>query len=443
MSNGGLFELIEPLDRIGREAAGRSEVRGPRARWSAFSEISQLLTSTRLEFDDVLRAILDLVIRYTGAERGFLILRHEKEELSVQIARNAREERLEPGEIAYSGSIVRRALEERRPVLVADQSTATSISDSAGRLGLRSAMCVPLMTHPPRAGAAPAIAAERRRLAFSDEPEVLGVIYVDSAASETAHDPDDLEFFVALANQATSTILNARLYQQATTEPLSRLYTRWHFERLLGESARRAETRRLPYAILLIDIDDFKNVNDRSGHAAGDQVIREIGDVLRASTRAVDTCFRYGGEEFAVLLPDTDDAGAMFAAEKVRAAIAARPFAGVARPVTVSIGVAVAPPAAHEPQDVVKHADQALYAAKESGKDRVARWSEAIGAAAKRKDRLAGIVTGDFAADHRNVSVLIDAIAAISATGDLADLLTLAMDKVMKARNQREAEGKP
>ncbi len=456
MSDGGLFDLLDPLDRIIRREGGEpapeagaapaaippTEIRpasGPlapsratlRARWAAFYEISQLLTSSRIDFDDVLRAILDLVIRHTGAERGLLLLSGEEGKLEVEIARNDREEPLDPKEIAYSVSIVRRALAEKKPFASSGKGLA-GLSDSVIDLKLRSAMCVPLKITPASAliGARPA---ERRRLAYSNEPDVLGAIYVDSALAAAGFHPDDLEFFVALANQATSTILNARLYQQATTEPLSRLYTRWHFQRMLSEAARRAETRKVPYSLLLGDLDGFKAVNDTHGHLAGDQVIREIGDVLRGTTRAIDACFRYGGEEFAVILGDTDEGGAAFAAEKVRAAVAARRYAEPHLAVTMSIGCATAPPAGHDSSEIVKRADQALYHAKLRGKNRVERWTETLGGAAKRRDKLAGIVTGDFAADYNNVALLIDAVASISSTVEVGDLLTLAVDKVVEA----------
>jgi diguanylate cyclase (GGDEF)-like protein len=246
-------------------------------------------------------------------------------------------------------------------------------------------------------------------------------------------EPGDLEFFRALAHQATATLLNVRLYQQATTDSLSQLYTRWHFQRLLGDATRRAEHRGLPASILLIDIDDFKRVNDRFGHTSGDDVIRGLGALLRRSTRAIDACFRYGGDEFAVLLADTDREGARIAADKLRAAVAERTFGEQALRVSVSIGYATTPTDAADPQELVKRADQALYHAKARGKDRTSGWSAALGAAAKRGDKLAGIVTGDFAADYKNVQLLIETIAAINATSDVGELLTLAVDKVVEA----------
>jgi diguanylate cyclase (GGDEF)-like protein len=281
---------------------------------------------------------------------------------------------------------------------------------------------------------------ERRRRAAAPDPRPLGALYADRAGgplspkgAEGAPAPLDLDLFAALANYATAAILHARLYEQATTDPLSRLHARSHFHRLLGEWARRASEAGLPLSLLLLDIDDFKALNDARGHLVGDEAIRRIGEVLRGSVRGIDACFRYGGDEFAVLLADTDAAGAAAAAGKIRAAVSEAVFGSPPARMTVSIGHATAPQDARDAQELVKRADQALYRAKAGGKDRVEAWTPEIGAAAKRADKLAGIVTGDFAADYNNVQALIDAIAAINASTDVSEMLILAVDKVIEA----------
>lgn len=464
----GLFGLVEPLERIlkGWEPAGAAGpapagagAPGPtappplaaaggadpfrppvserdRARLAALYELSARVSGAPADFDGVLAAVLDVVVRFARAERGLLLLVGPEGRIDIEVARNDREERLDPLELAFSRSIAQKAIDERQTVYVPDAAAAASLGESVADLSLRSALCVPLRVAAgaraaPSAAASPA--AERRRLRAHGEPEALGAIYIDGVRAKIEVAAGDLEFFDALAHQAAAAILNARLYQLATTDPLSRLYTRWHFQRLLADAMRRAELRRHPASLLLADIDDFKRLNDAFGHVAGDEVIRELGETLRTSTRAIDACFRYGGEEFAVLLADTDKEGARIAAEKLRRAIAGRRFGRGAYRATVSIGYATAPTDALDPQELVKRADQALYHAKALGKNRSAGWTPELGAAAKRGDKLAGIVTGDFAADYNNVQLLIETIAAINATTDVGELLTLAVDKVIEA----------
>ena len=142
-----------------------------------------------------------------------------------------------------------------------------------------------------------------------------------------------------------------------------------HLRNLLASG----QTREI--AVLMIDVDHFKLVNDEYGHAAGDQVLRAIADTLRANTRAFDSLARYGGEEFVVVMPGTEPEDASLAAERLRAAVEALPFvlgAGIHPRLTVSIGVACCQEMPVTPEALLHAADAALYAAKRAGRNRVA-----------------------------------------------------------------------
>ncbi|MGE5469051.1 MAG: diguanylate cyclase [Ignavibacteria bacterium] len=152
-------------------------------------------------------------------------------------------------------------------------------------------------------------------------------------------------------------------------------------ERLRAEFLRLKRTGRA-YAVLLLDIDHFKRINDSYGHEAGDQVLRQVARVLAAGTRETDFAGRFGGEEFLLLLPETDPEGALAAAEKIRAAVAEAEEA-TARGVTVSIGVAGAALEDGNEDDAVRRADRALYDAKARGRNRV----EQAGAPSRPADR--------------------------------------------------------
>ncbi|MGA2828297.1 MAG: GGDEF domain-containing protein [Streptosporangiaceae bacterium] len=128
---------------------------------------------------------------------------------------------------------------------------------------------------------------------------------------------------------------------------------------------------KVPLALLLLDLDHFKQVNDQYGHAAGDQVLAGVGTALRSVLRARDFAGRNGGEEFAVLLPDTDIAAALEIAERIRVAIAEVTLPGTDVPVTVSIGVAGFPGHASTLERLDRLADAALYVAKRQGRNRV------------------------------------------------------------------------
>ncbi|MFC3706001.1 PleD family two-component system response regulator [Devosia honganensis] len=160
----------------------------------------------------------------------------------------------------------------------------------------------------------------------------------------------------------------------AVTDELTGLYNRRYFDRHLGIMLGKAQEQGRDMALMILDIDHFKAVNDNHGHDAGDAVLREFAARLRRNIRGVDLACRFGGEEFVVLMPDTDAAQAETVAERVRQAIAERPFeVGLPRPltVTVSVGVALNESLSDTPETMVKRADVALYRAKRSGRNRV------------------------------------------------------------------------
>jgi diguanylate cyclase (GGDEF)-like protein len=126
-----------------------------------------------------------------------------------------------------------------------------------------------------------------------------------------------------------------------------------------------------PVAALMCDLDHFKQINDQYGHGRGDDALAAVGAVLSATVRTSDFAGRYGGEEFLVLLPDTDTEGARRLAEKVRETIASIRISTVDRKITMSVGIAVLPDHALDADSLVRAADRALYLAKSSGRDRV------------------------------------------------------------------------
>ena len=181
-----------------------------------------------------------------------------------------------------------------------------------------------------------------------------------------------------LATQASIALENAHLHglvkAQAVTDELTGLANRRRFMEFVQLELKRAERFQSPLGLLLVDLDDFKLVNDRFGHGTGDEVLRALSDVFRESLRDVDLAARLGGEEFAVLLPETDYSGAAGVAERLRASLASLELQdpdGQGFGVTASFGVAVYPEA-QSVDELLRTADAALYRAKAEGKNRVA-----------------------------------------------------------------------
>ncbi|MET3897252.1 two-component system cell cycle response regulator [Devosia sp. UYZn731] len=160
----------------------------------------------------------------------------------------------------------------------------------------------------------------------------------------------------------------------AVTDDMTGLYNRRYFDRHLGVMLGKAQSQERDMAVMLLDIDHFKSVNDTHGHDIGDAVLKEFSLRLKRNIRGVDLACRFGGEEFVVLMPDTDFRQAEAVAERVREAVADRGFeVGTARPltVTVSVGVTLQESLADTPETLIKRADVALYRAKREGRNRV------------------------------------------------------------------------
>jgi two-component system cell cycle response regulator len=163
--------------------------------------------------------------------------------------------------------------------------------------------------------------------------------------------------------------------EMAITDPLTALHNRRYMESHLSTLVEQAAARGKPLTVLVLDIDFFKSINDNFGHDAGDDVLREFAVRLRKSIRGIDLACRYGGEEFVVVMPDTDMAVAAKVAERLRRRIAAEPFlihnAGRSVEVTISIGIAGLAAVDDTPAKILKRADEALYRAKRDGRNRV------------------------------------------------------------------------
>ena len=192
---------------------------------------------------------------------------------------------------------------------------------------------------------------------------------------------DDDEAFAILASQFALALRRIRLTEDledmAITDGLTHLHTRRYLMERFGEEFGRAKLKGLALSLLMIDVDFFKKVNDQYGHLAGDQVLKEVGHFIGQHTREIDITGRYGGEEFCVILPDTDKSGALVAAERIRAAVQGGRIKAYDRElsVTVSIGVATFAEDAHQMEELLDKADWALYRAKKMGRNRVVGFS--------------------------------------------------------------------
>lgn len=259
--------------------------------------------------------------------------------------------------------------------------TRHKLSALARDEGILGFVCLPLVSHSRR----------------------LGVLYLYRHDRDTFL-PEEIELLTTYSHLAAGALENARLHARtlslATTDTLTGLFNRRALEERLNGEMQRSRRYGKSFSLLMLDIDRFKQVNDRYGHPAGDAVLKQLAAILKKQTRDVDSVARYGGEEFAIVAPESDGSSAKLVGERICKAVARAAFilpGGREIGVTVSIGIACFPRCADGVETMVERADQALYMAKRDGRNRVYLYRELLHAELEKSPgRIAELLNQDI-----------------------------------------------
>lgn len=206
---------------------------------------------------------------------------------------------------------------------------------------------------------------------------VNGIIVADNFITKDPITKDDLRMLTMLANQAGLAIENSQLYEKtvyhAHSDYLTNLWNHGYFQFLLQNELEKAKATKNKLSLIIADIDDFKIYNDRLGHQAGDKILKDLAQLLRNQSRKIDLVCRYGGEEFVIILPQTDKKEAFMIAERIRKDIQKYPFLNEEifpnKMLTVSLGIATFPEDGMLPAELITSSDNYLYQAKNKGKN--------------------------------------------------------------------------
>jgi diguanylate cyclase (GGDEF)-like protein len=322
---------------------------------SGLSRLGDTLSSTH-DLDRILTVVLETAMASTRAQAGMVLLfGPARTDIVLAVGRGVEERGVPEGLCLPLGHGVSGRVAKSGDVVM-------------GRLGDQPGQLQPGPGEPPT-GSMIAVP-------LKSSGTVIGVLDLFDRVDAENFDERDLGTIRTFASQATVAIDNVLLHEEAQrlsiTDGLTGLWNYRYFTMTIGKEIERSARFGRPLALLMLDLDLFKNVNDTYGHQRGDAVLVEIAARVRGQVRDVDTVARYGGEEVVVILPETDEDGAVQAAERICDAVRRRPFGEPgegAIDVTVSIGAAVFPAHGGSATTLLRRADEALYEAKAAGRD--------------------------------------------------------------------------
>ncbi|WP_179952186.1 diguanylate cyclase [Marinicella rhabdoformis] len=325
------------------------------------NSISHILNRS-LTLSELLKTSLNLVSKVLNAERGFVVLNHLNGKDHQFFALRHFDELVwsdDSGvEQDYSQALVKRCFEQNKILIIGDTEVNAALADvnSVKNGGGRSIVVIPLV----------------------QEDDVIGVIYLDNQQLPHNFTPEQIPFLTTFAAHTSIALHNSMLYRRAITDDLTQLYTRQHVDEALAEQIWQSQINKKPLSLLILDLDHFKRVNDNFGHTMGDQVLQGFSEIIKSQTRQHDVVGRFGGEEFVVILPNTDIFAAHELAERIRLATEKHPFTKGEESIWVTVSIGAASFQHHSDHNallLLENADTALYQAKAQGRNQTVSFS--------------------------------------------------------------------
>ena len=323
------------------------------------TELEVLYEITRLtqvpdERDRLFDRLLDQVRRAIPYENATLFLVNREEQRLVEVARKGETVDLIGGvKFDFGFGFSSWVAKQQKPILLSELHRGKRIDGPE----VGSFLSVPLIV----------------------QGELTGVLNM-SHSRPKGFTEDHLRMAILVAGQAGSVIQRQLMYEEmarlAITDDLTGLVNRRHFQAHLEDEIERARRYGIPFSVVMMDMDNFKQINDTWGHALGDRVLADMGRFLKRSARSCDLVARYGGEEFIFLMPNTDKEHGGMAAERLRAAVGDHIFPR-RKKLTVSVGVLACPEDGATSQEILRRVDRAMYEAKRAGRNRAVTYTKA------------------------------------------------------------------
>ncbi len=300
--------------------------------------------TTVLDLDQSLREIADFLRTTIGADKCQVVLADQFKQID---------------KLGFSSVIANQTISKRSVIIIPDSYHIGSISDSAVHHRIRTALCIPVI----------------------DDQEIIALVYAYKTDSKARpFDQNDVQLSIAISHQAALAIQRSRILEQARgfeqlalTDSLTGLHNRRNFLKMAENEIERARRFDHSLSMMIIDIDDFKNINDAYGHLVGDQVLKAVANRLQNNLRNIDLLARYGGDEFVIILVESDNNYADGIGKRLLESITNKSIntdRGQVQ-ITISIGIATLDGELSNEVDLLRIADDALYAAKSAGKNQI------------------------------------------------------------------------
>ncbi len=324
---------------------------------SFFIEIGKALTST-LDLKKVLSIIMEKAQKLVSSEAWSLLLVDEiTNELVFKMAKGERSDKVKKFRLKMGEGIAGWVAKGGAPLIVPDVSKDTRFFkgvDKATKFKTKSILCVPIINN----------------------NKTIGVLEMINKKDGNSFDEKELNLLLKLVDQAAIAIERAGLYKQmeelVLTDDLTKLFNFRHLEQTLDTEIRRCQRYNLSFSIIFMDLDYFKNINDTHGHLMGSKTLIEVAQLLISCLREVDVVARYGGDEFVVVLPQTDTDTTHRITKRIQKAIRGYIFLkeeGINVKLTASFGIASYPDHAKSKRDLIRLADEAMYRVKNMNRD--------------------------------------------------------------------------
>ena len=327
-----------------------------------FINSSKALTST-LEFDKVIRVIMERAQRLIKCDAWSLLFLDEEQQqlrfVAVKGGNKSRKGDFKKARFKVGEGIAGRVAKTGQPLMVNDVRKYKNLGKSMDRVTAsrtRSVLCVPIV----------------------NKKQTIGVLEMINKLDGKPFEKIDQELLCKLVDQAAIALERANLYQSmsnlAITDDLTKLFNFRYMDQALDHEIRRSERYGSVLSLIFFDMDYFKNVNDTHGHLMGSKVLIEVAGILRENLRTVDIVSRYGGDEFVVVLPETNVATAVRITHRLHRNLRAHEFLkseGIGMRMSASFGIAGFPEHAKTKRDLIRLADQAMYLAKNGGRDQI------------------------------------------------------------------------